>query len=1078
MKIKSLLTFFAVIALVAVPSFSDGVLCNNSTCPNGTYSTLSNVTNSPGMVFQGNATPVSQSPVNTTFTMPGRENISGSGTTVTYKETIKNATANGTEDLGDSSGNTHIDALPVSAVVSPATGIKTTLSPGTAPTNQYQNSLRNGMVAFIDPVAGSDEIAVIDLGSAIKSRIPHGDIPVFRSSPAVGNDRVVFVQNDDWIGHLYLYTLSTGEVSRLPAGDGTQNQFMPAMDGTMVVYVENSVLREYNLETGADISLAPDLNDTSAYSPAINGDIVAWLGDRQGVITLYAADLRAGSRVTIADDIRDFYYRHASISGDRVVWQDSRDGQFDVYLFNMTSGKTQNLTPETPQTNQLSPAIYGNRVAYIDRSVDSDRVILLDIATGNRTLISEGVVNSMDNVNIWDNRVTWDEFSGGSWEVFMFTIGAVQDPVHAAFSANSTIGMTPVTIQFTDLSTGNPESYLWEFGDGNISRDKNPVHMFTKPGIYDVTLEAATPYSRDRSGINGSITAGTGPVAGFDLRPRSGPAPLEVRFTDSSAGYPTSWKWDFGDNSGASGQNPVHTFASPGVYTVTLSAGNEFGDSRASNTVTVVNASSAIIPLLIPGQEDYNGDTGHISLNTTAPGAMYIEENDTRLLVIPADGSTVESMELKSDDGYGFSRSGPEISGNLTGLHLATRRISSPLIQNQAGAYSFVNISVEIPWYSPDYGLQVQLSGDVPDDQYEKFVQTIWNARYAGGITGIAYVARCGKINFSSTGPARITMSVGDEWLKAHSPYVAPHDRFRMRMLGNNGTYRDLTTRFLYEDGASGRYYYQVTSDEPIHTRNLMVMVWNASLDAGDAGIIAESPSTLDTVLSEPLVLSVNSGWVNNNNPNDWTRIEEPVTIIRIDDWGNGEVLPVQSALYDTLNGTYIFQADSPNGLSDFALVTVNNPGNPLQMLYLSIAGRIAPASSQPGSSSGSGSYSSRGGGGGGGGSYGGSGSASAVSTQSSKSATKEILTVPADGNNGRSLTQPEPASRVEKNTPQGSPLPAASPGNAQAPAAPAVASSQGPSVSIYTLLVEIAVMVSVTILVVFSIFTRYRKAG
>ena len=155
--------------------------------------------------------------------------------------------------------------------------------------------------------------------------------------------------------------------------------------------------------------------------------------------------------------------------------------------------------------------------------------------------------------------------------------------------------------------------------------------------------------------------------------------------------------------------------------------------------------------------------------------------------------------------------------------------------------------------------------------------------------------------------------------------------------------------------------------------------------------------------------------------------------------------------------------------------MTVNNPGNPLQMLYLSIAGRIAPPSSQPGSSSGSGSYSSRGGGGGG--SYGGSGSVSAVSTQSSKPAVKEILTVPADGNNGRSATQPEPASRVEKNIPQGSPLPAASSGNAPAPPAPAVASSQGPSVSISTLLVEIAVMVSVTILVVFSIFTRYRKS-
>jgi PKD repeat protein len=64
--------------------------------------------------------------------------------------------------------------------------------------------------------------------------------------------------------------------------------------------------------------------------------------------------------------------------------------------------------------------------------------------------------------------------------------------VVADFNATPTSGVFPLTVQFYDLSTGGPTNFLWDFGDGEVSTDKNPQHTFT--GIlgdtFTVTLRA------------------------------------------------------------------------------------------------------------------------------------------------------------------------------------------------------------------------------------------------------------------------------------------------------------------------------------------------------------------------------------------------------------------------------------------------------------------------------------------------------------------------------------------------------------------------------------------------------------
>jgi hypothetical protein len=62
---------------------------------------------------------------------------------------------------------------------------------------------------------------------------------------------------------------------------------------------------------------------------------------------------------------------------------------------------------------------------------------------------------------------------------------------------------------------------------------------------------------------------------------------LQVIFTDTSTGNPTSWHWTFGDGASRSTQNPVHTYAAPGTYTVTLVVSNPEGSDSEARFVTV-----------------------------------------------------------------------------------------------------------------------------------------------------------------------------------------------------------------------------------------------------------------------------------------------------------------------------------------------------------------------------------------------------------------------------------------------------------------------------------------------------------
>jgi PKD repeat protein len=80
-------------------------------------------------------------------------------------------------------------------------------------------------------------------------------------------------------------------------------------------------------------------------------------------------------------------------------------------------------------------------------------------------------------------------------------------------------------------------------------------------------------------------------VADFTASSRSGHPPMEVSFTNQTAGTVNSYHWDFGDGTTSTQENPTHTYSSPGTYSVTLTAtGSGDSDTEIKNdyiTVTV-----------------------------------------------------------------------------------------------------------------------------------------------------------------------------------------------------------------------------------------------------------------------------------------------------------------------------------------------------------------------------------------------------------------------------------------------------------------------------------------------------------
>jgi PKD repeat protein len=132
-------------------------------------------------------------------------------------------------------------------------------------------------------------------------------------------------------------------------------------------------------------------------------------------------------------------------------------------------------------------------------------------------------------------------------------------------------------IIFINQTLPNPPpaglQYAWSFGDGTSSAEKNPVHVYSTPGLYIVCLTAKLPGTNCQKIYCDTVIVSSS----CNLQPNftwaaDSSHPLRLKFTNLTpvTVNNTQVRWTFGDGSSSTELNPVHIYAQPGIYTVCL----------------------------------------------------------------------------------------------------------------------------------------------------------------------------------------------------------------------------------------------------------------------------------------------------------------------------------------------------------------------------------------------------------------------------------------------------------------------------------------------------------------------------
>lgn len=304
-----------------------------------------------------------------------------------------------------------------------------------------------------------------------------------------------------------------------------------------------------------------------------------------------------------------------------------------------------------PSPNIMRASLSGDNVREILNASDHNPFLANDVAVdeeNDQIYWVEGVSYG------WESgyeKVCRSSYSGSSVEILIDDLSG--DPlltsldlylpgagINANFNADPKDGYVPLTVNFTDLSTGDITSWLWDFGDGATSTERNPSHTYETIGTYTVELTVSDGEDTDTETKSDFIeVVEYRPIANFIGLPVSGTTPLSVSFTQLSTGPVETYLWDFGDGETSTEEHPVHTFINPGSYTVSLTVhGMDMEDTKTRENYITVNDP----PL---GYVDIQADILALHAGSTRWGD-YDNDGDLDLLITGSDQNSEFQTEL------------------------------------------------------------------------------------------------------------------------------------------------------------------------------------------------------------------------------------------------------------------------------------------------------------------------------------------------------------------------------------------------------------------------------------------------
>lgn len=292
---------------------------------------------------------------------------------------------------------------------------------------------------------------------------------------------------------------------------------------------------------------------------------VGWTGSGGGVSNAFSKPGYQSGLSIVKRGVPDICANADPNTGYRIYMQGSN------YVIGGTSAVSPLLSGLIGRMAQI---VGGSGIGFILPSLYSNPSVFKDITSGSN--------------GAYSCSLGWDKVTGLGAPNGMNMLGLFNGGPVAAFTASPLTGIYPLTVNFTDQTSGGPTSWLWNFGDTGTSTVQSPSHVYTGPGVYSVSLKATNGSGSNTLTKTNYITVTNNITvkAAFTASPLTGTAPLKVVFNNTSVNA-TSYVWSFGDFTSSTLVNPVHIYRRRGQYTVSLTAINGGVNNRITKLVYI-----------------------------------------------------------------------------------------------------------------------------------------------------------------------------------------------------------------------------------------------------------------------------------------------------------------------------------------------------------------------------------------------------------------------------------------------------------------------------------------------------------
>ena len=367
---------------------------------------------------------------------------------------------------------------------------------------------------------------------------------------------------------------------------------------------------------GAPFIMAPSVNTSTSWSSASINSI-------DNYTNFVAANGCFGPCNGAGAPIADFTSNvsNPTCAGGTVFFTDLSAGNPTNWSWSFPGGSPNNSSQPNPIVNYNVPGTYSVTLTAANTSgsdtyTQTSYIVVPGTAIANFNTIVQDLTVDFNNTSLNATSFDWDFGDGntstqfspthtyaapGTYSVTLLAdngcsvngntetvtvTNPVPSPVAAFFSDHSNPICSGTTIQFTDDSSNNPDSWNWNFPGGvpNTSTDQNPVVTYPTPGQYDVSLIVSNNSGTDSHIENNFVLIDPDAIADFSFT--SNNINASATFTNLSVDA-DAYFWDFGDGNTSTVENPMHVFGLPGTYTVTLEAINSCGSNFYQDDVVI-----------------------------------------------------------------------------------------------------------------------------------------------------------------------------------------------------------------------------------------------------------------------------------------------------------------------------------------------------------------------------------------------------------------------------------------------------------------------------------------------------------